>query len=43
MPQNIKANWESDGWKVIEIDGHNYQEILSTLQMTRDKDYPLMI
>jgi transketolase len=43
MPQNIKANWESDGWKVIEIDGHNFQEILSALQMTRKKNYPLMI
>lgn len=27
MPQNIAKNFESDGWRVIEINGHNFQEI----------------
>ncbi|MCX8117304.1 MAG: transketolase [Desulfobacterota bacterium] len=27
MPQNIAKNFESDGWRVIEIDGHQFQEI----------------
>lgn len=39
MPQNIKANYESDGWKVIEIDGHDYQQIYKALkEATEDKD-----
>ena len=27
MPQNIRANWESDGWQVLEIDGHDFSQI----------------
>ncbi|MCM2271127.1 MAG: transketolase [candidate division Zixibacteria bacterium] len=27
MPQNIKAGWESDGWQVIEIDGHDLKAV----------------
>jgi len=27
MPQNIRENFISDGWRVIEIDGHNFQDI----------------
>ncbi len=27
MPQNIAKNFESDGWRVLEIDGHAFQEI----------------
>lgn len=27
MPQNIAKNFESDGWRVVEIDGHQFQEI----------------
>ncbi len=44
MPQNIKANYESDGWKVLEIDGHNYQEIYYAMrEATNDKETPYMI
>lgn len=32
MPQNIKENYESDGWKVREIDGHDYQQIYQGLR-----------
>jgi transketolase len=30
MPQKIKAEWESSGWQVIEIDGHDLRQIYST-------------
>ena len=31
MPQNIKENFLSDGWKIIEIDGHNLHEVYGAL------------
>jgi len=44
MPQDIRANYESDGWKVIEIDGHNFQEIYQALRKAvRAKKAPVMI
>jgi transketolase len=27
MPQNIRAGWESDGWQVIEVDGHDLRAV----------------
>jgi len=33
MPQNISAGWASDGWDVIECDGHDWQELYSALRM----------
>ncbi|HIE43649.1 MAG TPA: transketolase [Candidatus Omnitrophica bacterium] len=39
MPQRIKENYQSDGWKVIEIDGHDYQQIYEALRgAVTDKD-----
>jgi len=39
MPQNIKEGYEADGWKTLEIDGHNYQQIYQALrQAVEDKD-----
>ncbi|NWF93434.1 MAG: transketolase [Syntrophaceae bacterium] len=32
MPQNVGRNFESDGWQVIEVDGHQFQEIYSALR-----------
>lgn len=43
MPQNIKANWESDGWLVLEINGHDIREIQSALQKAVSYDKPCMI
>ncbi len=31
MPQDIAAGWASDGWKVVEIDGHSLPEIHTAL------------
>ena len=43
MPQNIKQNYESDGWTVLEINGHNYQEIIKALQESLLIDNPVLI
>ncbi|HID32211.1 MAG TPA: transketolase [bacterium (Candidatus Stahlbacteria)] len=44
MPVNIRENYLSDGWKVIEIDGHDYQEIHDALtQATDDRSHPYAI
>jgi len=32
MPQNIKAGYLADGWDVLEINGHNYQELYQALR-----------
>jgi transketolase len=43
MPQNIKANWESDGWQVIEANGHDILEIQEAIHKAVDADKPCMI
>jgi len=44
MPQNIKANYLADGWDVLEIDGHNYQEIYQALrEAVNNKNSPVAI
>lgn len=44
MPQNIKEGYKADGWKVLEIDGHNFQEIYQALrEAVREKDFPVVI
>lgn len=43
MPQNIRLNWESDGWKVLEIDGHNYTDIFAALGEAQAVEQPVMI
>jgi transketolase len=43
MPQNIVENYLSDGWDIIEINGHDYQEIYSALKRARDVDNPVCI
>ncbi len=43
MPQNIRANWESDGWQVLEIDGHNFEEIFAALDKAQASEIPTMI
>lgn len=43
MPQNIRDNYLSDGWDVIEIDGHNYTEIANAISDAVDNDAPTLI
>jgi transketolase len=43
MPQFITENFKSDGWEVIEIDGHNPIEILEALSRAKEIDSPVMI
>ena len=43
MPQNILEDYISDGWDVIEINGHDHQEIYHALRRARDVDDPVCI
>lgn len=43
MPVNIKENYLSDGWQVIEIDGHDYEQILDALERATSSDSPVCI
>lgn len=43
MPQNIKDNYISDGWVVLEVDGHNFSEIYSALAKAETIDRPVLI
>ncbi len=43
MPQNILDNYISDGWDVIEIDGHNFKEIQDAIFDSIDNENPTLI
>lgn len=44
MPVNIRANYEADGWRVLEVDGHDIEQLLNALkQATEDKVNPVAI
>ncbi|MDD2228186.1 MAG: transketolase [Candidatus Cloacimonetes bacterium] len=43
MPQNIRKNWEADGWQVIETNGHDIHHILSSLEDAQNFEVPTMI
>lgn len=43
MPQSIKENYLSDGWQVLEINGHDFVEISEALQEAASIDRPVMI
>lgn len=40
---NQKKRFEASGWKVIEIDGHNPQQVASALRRAKTSDKPTMI
>jgi transketolase len=43
MPQNIKENYLSDGWEVLEIDGHDFREIHHSILKAKSNDKPTLI
>ena len=43
MPQNIIKNFESDGWHVLEVNGHEFQEIYGALRKAALSPHPTMI
>ena len=43
MPQNIRAEYEADGWTVLEINGHNFEEIYEALQKSFSIETPVLI
>lgn len=43
MPQDIKDNFLSDGWEVVEIDGHDFKEISKALADAKKNEAPVMI
>lgn len=43
-PQRIRDSWEADGWRVIEVDGHNLDQLYDALhEATFDHDANYMI
>ena len=44
MPQDIAAGWASDGWDVVECDGHDWQELYSAFRAAwRATERPVVI
>jgi len=43
MPQNISKNFESDGWRVTEVDGHHFQEVYGALRKAILSRHPTAI
>jgi transketolase len=43
MPQNIKENYLSDGWDVLEIDGHNLDNIQTAIFDAVRNEHPTLI
>ncbi len=39
----IKDKWQAFGWEVMEIDGHDFEQILTALQQIRQPQKPRMI
>lgn len=43
MPNNIKGNFEADGFHVIEINGHDFNEIYHAIKKAHSIDSPVAI
>jgi len=43
MPQNISKNFESDGWRVMEVEGHQLQEIYTAFRGATLSERPTAI
>ncbi len=43
MPQNISKNFESDGWRVMEVEGHQFQKIYTAFREATLSKHPTAI
>jgi len=43
MPQNIRDGYLADGWDVIEIDGHNFEDIINSINDAVENERPTAI
>jgi transketolase len=43
LPQNIRENYLADGWKVLEIDGHDFQAIYHALRQAVGDAAPTLV
>jgi transketolase len=43
MPQNISKNFESDGWRVIEAEGHQFREVYAAFREATLSKHPTVI
>ncbi|MDW8002611.1 MAG: transketolase [Deltaproteobacteria bacterium] len=43
MPQNIVENYLSDGWDVLEVDGHDHKEIYTAIKRSLEIENPVCI
>jgi transketolase len=43
MPQDISKNFESDGWRVMEVGGHQFQEVYTSLREATLSKRPTVI
>ncbi|HNQ34443.1 MAG TPA: transketolase [bacterium] len=43
MPQNIKGNYLADGWRVLEVDGHDHQAIYQACREAASDGKPTVI
>ena len=44
MPVNIRENYISDGWEIVEVDGHDYAHLVDALELCIHKqDKPVAI
>ncbi len=41
--ENMKLRFEACGWKVLAVDGHNFDEIRNALKQAQNVDKPIMI
>lgn len=39
----LRPKWEAFGWKVYEVDGHDYQALIDTIQQAKHDTQPVMI
>jgi transketolase len=43
MPQHIRENWASDGWRTCDVDGHDFQALYQAVRAALAADEPTVI